>query len=61
LNQLGYARDDEMYDAKSRGAYARYPGGQTLEGLFPTIPEPPVPPTPLADLPWSEEIVALLR
>ncbi len=61
LQNLGYARDDEMYDANLRGSFAKHPGGQTLEGLFPYIPEPPVPPPPLADLPWSEEIVALLR
>jgi hypothetical protein len=34
----------------------------TLEALFPQIPEPPLPPQPSpANLPWSDEIVALLR
>src|SRR5262249_30517943 len=33
-----------------------------LEALFPTVPEPPVPPAPSpANLPWSDEILALLR
>ncbi|HET6162524.1 MAG TPA: hypothetical protein VFG37_02580, partial [Planctomycetota bacterium] len=63
LNQLGYARDDGAFDFKQRqqiGNYL-YAPNSTLEALFPAVPEPPVPPTPLADLPWSEEIVALLR
>jgi Tfp pilus assembly protein PilF len=73
LKQLGYARGDDdsrmgLLDVKARqqiGNYI-YDGGRgprdTLEALFPQIPEPPLPPQPSpANLPWSDEIVALLR